>query len=176
MNINSQHHNLLGNQISPKSEDFCIWRHFVPWLPWQRPPFWICSTSQKLPHTTVDIPTKWIIIWRPNHGYQFPTSKSTWKPNFAQIGGFLYLSGHFAFKMAAIANQRWISIRNIIIYLETKFRPNRRIFVFDGHFVPWLPWQRPPFWIYQHPKSCHTLRWIFLQSFMKFDERNPKCF
>jgi hypothetical protein len=26
------------------------------------------------------------------------------------------------------------------------------------------------------PKSCHTLRWIFLQSFMKFDERNPKIF
>jgi hypothetical protein len=25
-------------------------------------------------------------------------------------------------------------------------------------------------------KSCHTLRWIFLQSFMKFDERNPKHF
>jgi hypothetical protein len=24
MDINSQHHNLLGNQISPKSEDFCI--------------------------------------------------------------------------------------------------------------------------------------------------------
>jgi hypothetical protein len=40
----------------------------------------------------VDIPTKWIIIWLPNHGYQFPTSKSTWKPNFAQIGGFLYLT------------------------------------------------------------------------------------
>jgi hypothetical protein len=27
-----------------------------------------------------------------------------------------------------------------------------------------------------NPKSCHTLRWIFLQSFMKFDERNPKLF
>jgi hypothetical protein len=26
------------------------------------------------------------------------------------------------------------------------------------------------------PKSCHTLRWIFLQSFKKFDERNPKLF
>ena len=26
------------------------------------------------------------------------------------------------------------------------------------------------------PKSCHTVRWIFLQSFMKFDERNPKHF
>jgi hypothetical protein len=25
-------------------------------------------------------------------------------------------------------------------------------------------------------KSCHTLQWIFLQSFMKFDERNPKLF
>jgi hypothetical protein len=24
--------------------------------------------------------------WLPNHGYQFPTSKSTWKPNFDQIG------------------------------------------------------------------------------------------
>jgi hypothetical protein len=23
---------------------------------------------------------------------------------------------------------------------------------------------------FQPPKSCHTLRWIFLQSFMKFDE------
>jgi hypothetical protein len=23
-------------------------------------------------------------------------------------------------------------------------------------------------------KSCHTLRWIFLQSVMKFDERNTK--
>ena len=31
---------------------------FAPWLPWQRPPFGIFSTLQKLPHTTVDIPTK----------------------------------------------------------------------------------------------------------------------
>jgi hypothetical protein len=28
MNINSQHLNLLGTQISPKSEDFCIWWPF----------------------------------------------------------------------------------------------------------------------------------------------------
>jgi hypothetical protein len=32
MNINSQHHNLLGNQISPKSEDFCIWRSFCTFV------------------------------------------------------------------------------------------------------------------------------------------------
>jgi hypothetical protein len=25
-------------------------------------------------------------------------------------------------------------------------------------------------------KSCHTLQWIFLQSFLKFDERNPIYF
>ena len=25
-------------------------------------------------------------------------------------------------------------------------------------------------------KSCNTLRWIFLQSFMKFDEKKPKLF
>jgi hypothetical protein len=37
--------------------------------------------------------------------YQFERPRSTWKPNFAQIGGFLYFGGHFGFKMAAIANQ-----------------------------------------------------------------------
>ena len=79
MNINSQHHNLLGNQISPKSEDFLI-----------------CV--------------------------------------------------HFGFKMATIANQRWISIRNIIIYLETKFLPNRRIFLF------WWP-----FWIQNGHHSKPTM-------------------
>jgi hypothetical protein len=36
---------------------------FEPWLPWQRLPFWICSTPQKLPHTTVDIPTKFHEVW-----------------------------------------------------------------------------------------------------------------
>ena len=34
---------------------------------------------------------------------------------------------------STIANQRWISIRNVIIYLESKFRPNQRIFC--GHLV-----------------------------------------
>jgi hypothetical protein len=28
MDINSQHHNLLGSQISPKSEDFVFWQPF----------------------------------------------------------------------------------------------------------------------------------------------------
>jgi hypothetical protein len=42
MDINSQHHNLLGSQISSKLEDFCIlaaifdskWRHY------KNPPIW----------------------------------------------------------------------------------------------------------------------------------------
>ena len=38
-------------------------------------------------------------------GYQFATSLSTWKQNFAQIGGFLYFGSHFGFKMATIANR-----------------------------------------------------------------------
>jgi hypothetical protein len=68
----------------------------------------------------------------------------------------LYFGGHFGFKKATTANQRWISIRNIITYLETKFRPNRRIFVFGGHFVRWFPWQRPPFWIFFNPQKAAT--------------------
>jgi hypothetical protein len=44
----------------------------------------------------------------------------------------LYIGGHFGFKMATIANQRLISIRNIIIYLETKFRPNLEDFCILG--------------------------------------------
>ena len=30
--------------------------------------------------------------------------------------------------------------------------------------------------LFNPKKSCNTLRWIFLQSFMKFDERNPIFF
>ena len=38
-------------------------KNFALWLPLQRPPFWICSTHQKLPHTTVDIPAKFHEVW-----------------------------------------------------------------------------------------------------------------
>ena len=82
------------------------------------------QTPKELPHTTVDIPTKWIIIWLPNHGYQFPTSKSTWKPNIAQIGGFCI----------------WRPFRTLVTMVMAAI-----LNVFN-------------------PKSCHILRWIFLQS------------
>jgi hypothetical protein len=97
MNINSQHHNLLGNQISPKSEDFCIWRPFC---------------------TLVTMPTAAIL------NLFNPPKAATY------YGGYSYKVDH------NMVPKPWISIRNIIIYLETKFRPNRRIFLF---------WR--PFWI-----------------------------
>jgi hypothetical protein len=125
-------------------------------------------------------------------------------------GGYSYKVDH------NIAPKPWISIPNIKIYLKTKFRPNRRIFVFwrpfwiqNGHHSKptldinsqhhnLLGNQISPksedfcilaailylgyhgngrhFELFQHSKSCHALQWIFLQSFMKFDERNPNSF
>jgi hypothetical protein len=56
MNINLHHCNLLGNQISPKTEDFCIWRSFCTLVTMATASILnIFSTPQKLPHTTVDI-------------------------------------------------------------------------------------------------------------------------
>ena len=48
------------------SKGSAVWREFnifAPWLPWERSPFWIFSTPQKLQHTTVDIPTKFHEVW-----------------------------------------------------------------------------------------------------------------
>ena len=91
MNINSQHHNLLGNQISPKSEDFCIWRPF---------------------YTLVTMTTAAIL------NLFDPQKTATY------YGGYSYKVDH------NMAPKSWISIPYIKIYLETKFRPNQRIFVF----------------------------------------------
>ena len=83
----------LETKFRPNRRIFVFWRPFYTLVTMATATILnFFSTPQKLPHTTVEIPTKWIIIWLPNHGYQFPTSKSTRKPNFAQIGGFLYLA------------------------------------------------------------------------------------
>ena len=50
-------------QVSKESAVWSEFNIFAPWLPWQRPPFWIFSTPLKLPHTTVDIPTKLREVW-----------------------------------------------------------------------------------------------------------------
>ena len=110
----------------------------------------------------------------------------------------------------------FLSLQYNVIYLKTKFRPNRRIFVFWRPF--WIQNSRHSkptmninlqhhnllgnqispksedfcIWrlfctfvtmataailkIFRHPNSCHTQQWIFLHSFMKFDERNAFFF
>jgi hypothetical protein len=50
-------------QVSKGSAVWSEFNNFAPWLPWQWPPFWIFSTPQKLPHTTVDITTKLHDAW-----------------------------------------------------------------------------------------------------------------
>ena len=57
MDINSQHHNLLGYQISPKSEEFCIWRPFCTLVTMATAAILNLFNPQELPHTMVDIPT-----------------------------------------------------------------------------------------------------------------------
>jgi hypothetical protein len=50
-------------QVSKGSAVWSEFKIFVPWLPWQHPPFWVFSTPQMLPYTTVDIPTKFHEVW-----------------------------------------------------------------------------------------------------------------
>jgi hypothetical protein len=65
MNINLQHHNLLGNQISSKSEDFCIWWPFCTLVTMATTAILnLFNPPQMLPHTTVDIPKRFHEVWR----------------------------------------------------------------------------------------------------------------
>jgi hypothetical protein len=55
-------------------------------------------------------------------GYQFARIKSTWKPNFSQIGGGLYFRGHFGFKMAAMANQNGCHmVQYVLLHVNIHF-------------------------------------------------------
>jgi hypothetical protein len=89
--------------------------------------------------------------------------------------------GHFKSKMTAKI-QKSSNLGEIWYYYRSddlfcvKFQKDPLIGVNLTFFAPWLPWQRPPFEFVQPLKSCHTLRWIFLQNFMKFEERNPNFF
>ena len=59
-----------------------------------------------------------------------------WKPNFAQIGGFLYFGGHFGFKMATIANQngRYMG-QHVLLPVNIHFHWNLLIFEFLTIFL-----------------------------------------
>jgi hypothetical protein len=54
--------------------------------------------------------------------HQFARARSTWKPNFAQIGGFFYFGGHFGFKMVAIGNQnRRHMVQHVLLPVNIHF-------------------------------------------------------
>jgi hypothetical protein len=66
MDINSQHHNLLGNQISPKSEDFVFWWPF--WIQNgcnSKPTMNINSQHHNLLGNQISPKSKDFSIWRP---------------------------------------------------------------------------------------------------------------
>ena len=75
---------------------------------------------------------------------------SCWKPNFAQIGGFLYFGGHFWFKIATIANQNGRHMmQHVLLPVNIHFQWNLFIFefltiYFYFFFFFFFYWQ--PFW------------------------------
>jgi hypothetical protein len=85
-----------------------------------------------------------------------------------------YIGGHF--EMVAILKIKKPPQFWVMIYFYIKFQKDPLFGVNLTFFAPWLLWQRRHFEFVQPLHSCHTLRWIFLQSFMKFDERNPNLF
>ena len=122
MNINSQHHNLLGNQISPKSKDLCIW--------W---PFYTLVTMAMVAILNFFNPLK-AATYYGGYSYKVDHNMDINSQHQNLLGNQISSKSEDFCILAAIANQRWISIRNIIIYLETKFRPNRRILYFGSQF------------------------------------------
>ena len=173
MNINSQHHNLLGNQISPKSEDFCIWRPFYTLvtmamtaiLIFFNPPkaaTYYGGYSYKVDHNMA--PKPWISI---------PNIKIYLEINFFVFWQPLWIqNGHHSKPTMNINSQHHHHLLGNQISSKSEnfciWRPICTLVTMATATI--LNLFKPP------PKSCHPLRLIFLQSFMKFDERNQNGF
>ena len=76
-----------------------------------------------------------------------------------------------------MAPKRWISICNIIIYLETKFRRNRRIFVFWRPFVvqnghhskpKWTPYGAACLTPCNYPFPLKSVHFLIFNDFFNF--------
>jgi hypothetical protein len=133
LDINSQHHNLLGNQISPNSEIFVFWRSF--WIQNGRhsKPKWSQYGAAYLTPCKYPFSLKSFHFWIVNDFLKFLYWRPFWK--------FL--------KQRA---QLWV-----MIYFCVKFQKDPQFGVNLTFFAPWLPWQRPPFWIYSTPQKLpHT--------------------
>ena len=68
-----------------------------------------------------------------------------------------------------MAPKQWMSIRNIIIYLETKFCPNRRSFQNGRHSKPkWLPYGAACLTPCKYPFPLKSAHFEFLTIFLIF--------
>ena len=111
---------------------------FAPWLPWQRLPFWICSTLQKLPHITVDIPKNFHEVWWKESKFFLNPPLFCFHGNCGKVcptdSDFFWLSrstrcGCCSYQVSSI------SVWRVMI-----------IFVFFNFLAFWpFPWQRQPF-------------------------------
>ena len=112
---------------------------FAAWLPWQRPPCWIFSTPQKLPHTTVDIPTKFHEVW-------WKESKIILNPPFLfpwQLQQSLSNRFRFFWLISTRCGCCSYQVSSISVWRVTCY-DHFCVFQFLG-FWP-FPWQRQPFW------------------------------
>ena len=113
-------------------------------LPWQRPPFWILSTCQKLPHTTVNIPTMFHEVW-------WKKSKSFLNPPFFYFYGNCGKVYHTDSNFFGLSRStRCGCDRKHYLQNFVKFGVKLTF------FAPWLPWQWPPFWIFFNPPKAAT--------------------
>ena len=135
-------------------------KFFAPWLPWQRLPFWIFSTTQKLPHTMVDILTKFHEVWWKESKFFFNppffVSMATAAKFFQPIPIFFGLS-----RSTRCGCDRKHYCKDLWNF-SSEFKKNCTLVTMATAAIL----------NFLNPKSCHTLQWIFLQSFMKFDEKN----
>ena len=121
----------------------CFFNFLAFWpFPWQRHPFW--KKNQHLIaqlNRAYDIPTRFHKVW-PRHLREKWRTKLCGKWNNTNNNNNNKI--WYDLKDHNMVPKQWLSICNIIIYLETKCWPKRRIFVF---------WR--PFWIQngRHSKS-----------------------
>ena len=134
MDINSQHHNLLGNQILSISEDFCIWQPFWIQNGCHSKPKWSPYGAGRTPPCKYPFPLKSFHFWIFNNLLLFSLS-----------------GGHFeTFKNKE--HNFWV-----MIYFCDKFKMDLLYGFRLTFFAPWLPWQRPPFWNFSTPPPPQNL-------------------
>jgi hypothetical protein len=88
---------------------------------------------------------------------------------------YFYIGGHFKNK----EHNFWV-----MIYFCVKFQKDPLFGVNLTFFAPWLPWQRPPFWIVFNPSKAATyysgysykVSWSLMKGIQKYFKSPPFLF